>query len=111
MESLHQFVVFQFALVKPGIKVLNRWEKEEERRERRRERRERGERGGREEREQKGIIDILTRVYRASFPYRGRVEDIRQEKVEQGPELMEVVLERGAGQEEAVGRTELSDNL
>lgn len=38
MESLHQFVVFQFALVKPGIKVLNRWEKEGERRERRRER-------------------------------------------------------------------------
>ena len=87
MESLHQFVVFQFALVKPGIKVLNRWEKEGERRERRRERRERGEkgreeRGGREEREKKGIIDILTRVYCASFPYRGRVEDIRQEKVE-----------------------------
>ena len=45
------------------------------------------------------------------FPYRGRVEDIRQEKVEQGPELMEVVLERGASQEEAIGRTELSDNL
>ena len=70
--------------------------------------------GGKEEergRAENGIIDILTRIYPASFPYRGRVEDIRQEEVEQGPELMEVVLERGAGQEEAIGRTELSDNL
>lgn len=90
----------------------------EERKEERKEEREEGERRERkgreerkEEREKKGIIDILTRVYCASFPYRGRVEDIRQEKVEQGPELMEVVLERGAGQEEAVGCTELSDNL
>ena len=34
MESLYEFVVFQFALVKPGIKVLNRQEKEGERKER-----------------------------------------------------------------------------
>ena len=25
MESFHKFFVFQFALVKPGIKVLNGW--------------------------------------------------------------------------------------
>lgn len=25
MESFHEFFVFQFALVKPGIKVLNGW--------------------------------------------------------------------------------------
>ena len=59
MESLHEFVVFQFALVKPGIKVLNRQEREGERRRRkerggerrRREERGRAEKGQREGRE------------------------------------------------------------
>ncbi len=44
-------------------------------------------------------------------PYLCRVEDIREKEVEQGPELMEVVLQWGACQEEAIGRTELTDNL
>ena len=41
----------------------------------------------------------------------GGVEDVREEEVEQGPQLMEVVLERSAGQEEPVGGLELTDYL
>lgn len=82
MESLHEFVVFQFALVKPGIKVLNRREKEGERRREEEKEGEKRQRKGRERTEEggvnkKGIIEILTRICQASFPYRGRVEDVR----------------------------------
>ena len=74
--------------------------------------RERGREGtGGRERAKQEIIDILTRDYTTSVPYRGGVEDVRQKEVEQCPELVEVVLERGASQEETVGRTELSNNL
>ena len=39
------------------------------------------------------------------------VEHIRQQEVEQGPQLVQVVLQGGARQQQAVGRLELSDNL
>ena len=40
-----------------------------------------------------------------------RVEDVREEEVEQGPELVEVVLERRSRQQETVGGLELTHDL
>ena len=38
----------------------------------------------------------------------GGVEDVGKQEVEEGPQLVEVVLERGASQQEAVSRLEVA---
>lgn len=43
--------------------------------------------------------------------YLGIVEDIRKEEVEEGPQLVQVVLEGSTRDEEAVGRFEFTDDL
>ena len=40
----------------------------------------------------------------------GGVEHIREQKVEEGPQLVKVVLERGSSQEETVGGLDLPDH-
>ena len=47
----------------------------------------------------------------ATLSYHGGVEDVRKEEVEESPELVEVVLEGSAREQETIGCTELTNNL